>query len=334
MNLALDTIWEHPDTPSSAIDYLTGLAEELVRRPRGIRLSLIVSPRNRHRFAAVEGGCDFVVVPYSNERRLLRIATQQCVTPRRLAGRAVDLFYAAGNVGLLAGRLPQVVKINTLQHEQMPQAVGLVRSLYRGWGMRRSVALARRICANTEDTKRRICSAYGVPADKVVTIFEAVSEHFQPAPPPLQAAVRQRFHLPERFFLFSSALYAYKNPALAALPALYSAATALLYPSFSETFGKPLVEAMRCGTPIIAADATAIPEVLGGAGLLVDPRDPPALAAAMQAVALTPGLAAELARRGRERAQAFTWRSHGDRLAELFQRVLEEGPTGPVGRRL
>ena len=55
------------------------------------------------------------------------------------------------------------------------------------------------------------------------------------------------------------------------LPALYSAARLFVYPSLYEGFGLPLVEAMQCGTPVVAADRTSLPEVVGDAGLLVDP---------------------------------------------------------------
>jgi glycosyltransferase involved in cell wall biosynthesis len=77
---------------------------------------------------------------------------------------------------------------------------------------------------------------------------------------------------------------------------------------------------MACGAPFVGSSATSIPEVVGDAGLLCDPRNAEALAAALVRVLEQPGLADELRRRGLERAAAFTW----DRTAEAFERLLAE----------
>jgi glycosyltransferase involved in cell wall biosynthesis len=99
------------------------------------------------------------------------------------------------------------------------------------------------------------------------------------------------------------------------LPALLSGATAFVLPSLYEGFGLPVLEAMACGTPVIAANVASLPEVVGDAGLLVDPLDTDALAAAMQrlltdAAPSTPlraSLRAELRQRGLARAKLFSW---------------------------
>ncbi len=91
------------------------------------------------------------------------------------------------------------------------------------------------------------------------------------------------------------------------LPALYSGALALTFPSLYEGFGLPPLEAMSCGTPVIASTATSVPEVVGYGGLLLDPHDPQAWAEAVQRLAGDPGLRAELRRKGLQRASHFTW---------------------------
>ncbi len=92
------------------------------------------------------------------------------------------------------------------------------------------------------------------------------------------------------------------------LPALYRQASAFVYPSLYEGFGLPVIEAMACGTPVICSNTTSVPEVAGDAALLVDPEDTRAIADALCTLWRDPALAAELRRRGLERAQRFTWR--------------------------
>jgi glycosyltransferase involved in cell wall biosynthesis len=99
------------------------------------------------------------------------------------------------------------------------------------------------------------------------------------------------------------------------LPLIYAAARVLLYPSRYEGFGLPPVEAMACGTPVICSNTTSLPEVVGDAALLIDPEQPAALAEALRKVNDEP-THRELARRGQERAQAFTWESTARQVSQ------------------
>jgi glycosyltransferase involved in cell wall biosynthesis len=102
------------------------------------------------------------------------------------------------------------------------------------------------------------------------------------------------------------------------LPGLLGGAVALVLPSLYEGFGLPALEAMACGTPVLASTTSSLPEVVGDAGLLVDPLDVDAIAGALGRLADDPALRAELAARGRARAAAFTWeRAARETLAQL-----------------
>jgi glycosyltransferase involved in cell wall biosynthesis len=97
------------------------------------------------------------------------------------------------------------------------------------------------------------------------------------------------------------------------LPQLYAGARALVFPSLWETFGLPLVEAMACGTPTLTSNNSCLPEVAGGAALLVDPFSIDEIAAGLDRLASDDDLAADLKTRGLRRSQDFSW-DHSARL--------------------
>jgi glycosyltransferase involved in cell wall biosynthesis len=106
------------------------------------------------------------------------------------------------------------------------------------------------------------------------------------------------------------------------LAALYSGARLFAYPSLYEGFGLPVLEAMRCGTPVITSGTSSLPEVAGEAALYIAPTDPDALCEALRALLTEPGRAAELRRRGLERAARFTWERTAERTVEAYETIL------------
>jgi glycosyltransferase involved in cell wall biosynthesis len=105
------------------------------------------------------------------------------------------------------------------------------------------------------------------------------------------------------------------------LPALYSLASAFAFPTWYEGFGLPVLEAMACGTPVVAADNSSLPEVVGEAGLLVDAGDPGALSEALARLLTDRGLKAQLVTAGRRQAQRFTWEGAARQLLDLYRSV-------------
>ena len=109
-----------------------------------------------------------------------------------------------------------------------------------------------------------------------------------------------------------------------ALPALYSGAALFVYASLYEGFGLPPLEAMACGTPVVASRASSLHEVVGDAGVLVDPLDAQSIADAMRSVLENAALGSRLSAAGPIRAARFTW----DRCAEETLAVYERATAG------
>ncbi|MDQ2807029.1 MAG: glycosyltransferase family 4 protein [Chloroflexota bacterium] len=107
------------------------------------------------------------------------------------------------------------------------------------------------------------------------------------------------------------------------LAPLYSGATAFVYPSFYEGFGLPPLEAMQCGVPVISSNTSSLPEVVGDAGILVDPHDGDALCQALWTLYRDPAQRATLAAAGLARAQRFSWAQTVAQTLAAYQTALD-----------
>lgn len=106
------------------------------------------------------------------------------------------------------------------------------------------------------------------------------------------------------------------------LPKLYSAAAMMVYPSIYEGFGLPPLEAMACGTPVISSNAASLPEVVGAAGITVDPYDVEVLFLSMKEVLEDTTLATRLSQQGLAQAQQFSWEKTAADTVEVYKKVL------------
>jgi glycosyltransferase involved in cell wall biosynthesis len=106
---------------------------------------------------------------------------------------------------------------------------------------------------------------------------------------------------------------------------LYRAAEMLLFPSLFESFGMPAVEAMRCGTPVVASNAAAIPEVCGDGAYFVDPYSVEDMVNAMEAVYSDPSLRESLIQRGLRQSQQYSWHSAARKTLDVYTEVFYEG---------
>jgi alpha-1,3-rhamnosyl/mannosyltransferase len=106
---------------------------------------------------------------------------------------------------------------------------------------------------------------------------------------------------------------------------LYQAAEALVLPSFKEGFGLPGIEAMSCGTPVVATRESALPGLLGDAGIAIDPHEPRELTAALEELLADAARAARLRRAARERAGLFGWKRSAEQALAIFAEAQQRG---------
>jgi glycosyltransferase involved in cell wall biosynthesis len=106
------------------------------------------------------------------------------------------------------------------------------------------------------------------------------------------------------------------------LPAVMAGAAVLLYPSYYEGFGFPVVQAMAAGTPVVTSNGSSLAEIAGDAALLVNPRCKGEIADAVRQILFSPGLAEELRARGVQRAEQYQWQGCARKSLQFFQRIV------------
>jgi glycosyltransferase involved in cell wall biosynthesis len=214
---------------------------------------------------------------------------------------------------------------------------------------------ADRLIAVSENTRQDAIKVLGIASEKIETIYSGVAQEYFDAKPALRArpyvlyvgAIEPRKNLatlldawksmrtdaelviagpegwgsPETLArIRAEATYLGYVPE-AHLPGLIAGASAFVYPSLYEGFGFPVVQAMAAGAPVVTSNTSCLPEIAGDAALLVDPRSPSEIAGAIARLLDSESLRADLAARGRERAQLFKWETCAARTLDLFRRV-------------
>jgi glycosyltransferase involved in cell wall biosynthesis len=105
------------------------------------------------------------------------------------------------------------------------------------------------------------------------------------------------------------------------LPVLYNGSEAFIYPSFYEGFGLPPLEAMSCGIPVITSNISSIPEVVGDAGILIDPYDTSNLMNALGVLLNDDNLKASLSKKGLEKSKEFSWEKTAEKTLDVYSQI-------------
>ena len=245
-------------------------------------------------------------------------------------------------------RPPAVTTVLDLQHEEHPEFFGRAELAYRkrvyGWTVRRS----RIVVAISEHGRQTLIERYRLAPERVRAIHLAVDhERFfpddrprgdyllypaRPWPHKNHARLYEAFARVRREYTrlrlvltgegdfgdVPAGVDVRGRVAADELVSLYRGAAAVVFPSLYEGFGMPVVEAMACGCPVACSNVTSLPEVVGDAARLFDPRDVDDIAAAIDEVLRNPE---PYAARGLERAGLFTWDANARAHDEIYREL-------------
>ncbi|MBZ4189956.1 glycosyltransferase family 4 protein [Niabella beijingensis] len=328
----------------------------------------------------------YEVLPAAPLHRLFRAVWRSRWVTRDLQRLGINLYHGLSHeipTGIPKTGIPSVVTIHDLFPEIYPEQYKPIDvKIYRA-KLRYACRNATKIMAISEETKGHIIKTYGTPAEKIEVIYQSCAPAFTVIETAeKKAAVREKYGLPEAFFLhvgtiierknllnickalnsirgdipiplvvvgndggFKDKVTAYlrevqledrviflseqlalagKKPFVetADLPALYQLATALIYPSYFEGFGMPIIEAMAGGVPVITSTTSCLPEIAGTAAWLADPDRPEEMAAGFRKIYEDASFAATMRQKGLENAQRFRPEVYAADVMKLYQSIL------------
>jgi glycosyltransferase involved in cell wall biosynthesis len=273
-----------------------------------------------------------------------------------------DLFHATSFSVPALWPGPLVATIHDATHMALEETASLTRRAYYRTVVTPRANTARALITVSEFSRTEISRLLGISAYKLQVISNGVDTTFRRAAPEAVADFRERRGLPPRYVAALGNTKPHKNLRLllpiaetlpqplvllagrgarrelgfsekvtelaplpeADMPLFYSGATCVLVPSRNEGFGLPALEAMACGTPVIAADAGSLPEVMGNAGLLLSPDDARVWKDAVEQLIRDEKKAAALGAAGVERAARYTWEDCAQRTLAVYKRALGE----------
>jgi glycosyltransferase involved in cell wall biosynthesis len=266
--------------------------------------------------------------------------------PRDAVRAGAQVLHCTTFRGPLRSRVPVVVTVHDLALLRQPELFTPWGRLYGATLLRRVVRAAARVIAVSEFTAREVVELCDLPRERVRVVANGAGEPFVVEGPAVEGeyvlavgTLEPRKNLPRlaeatrRLGVELRVVGArgwggvevggdgvrwLGSPADEEVAELYRGALCVAYPSLYEGFGLPVLEALRCGAPVVTSAGTAMEEVADGAAELVDPLDPAAIAAGIERAIARRN---ELRVRGPERAARFTWAAAADATAAVYREL-------------
>lgn len=299
-------------------------------------------------------------IPLVTSRAAFLSPAEQPLLTASLAQHRPDLFHATSFSLPALWPGPLVATLHDANHLALPQLYGAKQRLYYRLVVGPTARRARALITVSEFSRAELAQHLGLSPYRFQVIPQGVDPTFSPLGASTIETARQRMGVRGGYLLGVGNAKAYKNLGLlgrisdrlplplrvvagatdasalglpegirilsgldeAQLREVYACASTLLFPSRYEGFGLPALEAMASGVPVIAADGSALREVVGGAGLLVPPDDEEGWIQAVLRLRRDPELRRELIEAGLARAARMTWELCAQRTLQVYRRAL------------
>jgi len=297
----------------------------------------------------------------------------QLAFPTRFKG--YDVVHFTKNLNLIGPLPPQIVTMFDVTILLHPELMPRIDYWYYKNIQRVMLRKAQRVITISKDVAKGVMQFYGIPEERIRVVYLAAAEHFKPSTAEQIKAVREKYSLPEEYFVHVGHLDRKKNltnlvrafnlarqktgfkgklvlvgerypkghdaelvPTIhelgldheviftggapdADLPAIFSGAMAKVFPSIHEGFGLVVIEAMACGTPVIAGRAGAVEEIMQDDGILLDRIDAESIAEALARLIQDKDLRLELSKKGLDRSRNFSWKKAASQTLEVYQEL-------------
>ncbi|MEZ5147393.1 MAG: glycosyltransferase family 1 protein [Bacteroidales bacterium] len=306
---------------------------------------------------------------------------EQKALPQAVRDNKCDLLHCTSNTAPVSNGFPLIVTVHDIIYMEslsilkkggtLYQKFG---NMYRRWNVPKVMKSAEKVITVSEFEKGTITKRFPKYEDKIIAIYNGVSEHFKPVnDKEVLEKTRLKYGLPEKFIFYlgntdpkkntPNTLKAYatyrrktnnplplvmidfgldklnqilrdiEEPRLIEhivlsgyinnldLPAIYSMSSLFLYPSLRESFGIPVLEAMRCGTPVVTSNTSSMPEVSGDGALFVDPARPQEIAEAIAKMMTDENLRNEYVKKGFDRSAKFSWENMAKEVLNLYENI-------------
>ncbi len=290
---------------------------------------------------------------------LIKVMNETGFPPLDLLIRGADIFHATNLLRRAPSRAKLTATIHDLTCWLMPElhTPGNVKA-DREFADR-ILRRANGLIAVSENTRQDAIRLLGIAPDRIQTIYSGIAEEYFTAQPVRRArpyalyvgTIEPRKNLAallDAWALLKPSLRADFDLVIAGprgwssdqtleriqreatylgyvpeadLPGLFAGATAFVYPSLYEGFGFPVAQAMAAGTPVITSNNSCLPEIVGDATLLIDPRSPAEIESALTRLLESEALRTDLAAQGRKRAELFRWEKCAIQSLQFFRGV-------------
>ena len=358
ISVGVNLLWLRPGIVGGSESYATALLDGITRlAPPDVELTGFALPNFWHAHSDLGERLNTTTAPVSGHWRTARVAAESTWLYRQSS--MLDLVHHMGGTTPSRRSVPAVVSILDTQYLEFPESFGVAKRAFLRRRVPAAIRAASIIMAMSDYGRSVLIDRLGADPDRVAVVphgvdpvLPAIGEAATLRPlfvyPAITYPHKNHSVLLDALARMDDAMlvltggpgradHALRRQAeelgiadrvrrvgwvsRSTLSRLYRQATALVFPSRYEGFGIPVLEAMAHGCPVIAADATALPDVVGKAGVLLPPDDPDAWAAAMEQVLCDEDFAARLVAAGHDRVKEFSVEAAAGRLLDVYRRA-------------